>query len=128
MTENEFEQLVAEAVKSIPERFRERLVNLDIVVEDCPTPQQAATDDGLWSEDDDLLGLYEGVPMLEQGIEISGLLPGKITLFREAIEDEAGGDAAEIAVVVRETVWHEVAHHLGFGEDDAYRLEEKGRG
>ncbi len=116
--------MIEEAVLAVPEKLRARIGNLDIVIERRPTAEQDECGDGLENEAGDLLGLFEGLSIIEQDGDTSGCLPGKITLFSEAICEEAGC-AEEVPRVVRETVWHELAHYFGFEEDDACRLEAK---
>jgi len=104
-----FIRLVEEAVESIPEEFRERLTNVDFVVEETP-------------RGDEVLGLYQGVPLTERGAGYFGVLPDRIVLFRRPIEARARSDA-ELAELVREVVIHEVAHYFGIDDD---RLDELG--
>jgi predicted Zn-dependent protease with MMP-like domain len=108
-----FEELAAEALDDLPEWVRRRLENVDVVVEDEP-PADAP----------DLLGLYQGVPLTERGLDYTWALPDRITLYRSTIEDEAGGDPEELKRVVEETVIHEVAHFFGISDE---RLHELGR-
>jgi predicted Zn-dependent protease with MMP-like domain len=102
-------RLVEEAVESIPEQFRERLSNVDFVVEEVPGGEL-------------LLGLYQGVPLTERDAGYFGVLPDRIVLFRRPIEARARSDA-DLAELVREVVIHEVAHYFGIDDD---RLDELG--
>jgi predicted Zn-dependent protease with MMP-like domain len=120
MNNDKFESLVYKAVESLPEEFRDRLENIDIIVADRPTRQQLATlgHDSNYT----LLGLYEGVPLTERTHGYGMVIPDKITIFQEPIESMCRTDSKIIAEV-RRVVLHEIAHH--FGIDDA-RLEELG--
>ncbi|MBM3944402.1 MAG: metallopeptidase family protein [SAR202 cluster bacterium] len=121
MERSHFERLVRRALDTIPDELYAYLDNVDIVVEDWPTPSQLAVNE---IEDGEyLLGLYEGVPLTERH-EYGNVLPDKITIFQKSIEAVCGSPD-EVIEQVRETVVHEVAHH--FGIDDA-RLEELGAG
>ncbi len=120
----DLENMIEEAVLAMPEKVRNRIGNVAIVIERRPTAEQDECGEGTEGEAGDLLGLFEGLSIIEQGGDTSGCLPGKITLFSEAICDEAGCQE-EVPRVVRETVWHEIAHYFGFDEEDAYRLEAK---
>lgn len=93
--------------------MRERLDNVDVLIEHAPPPDQPG-----------LLGLYEGIPLTRRGLGYAGVLPDRITLYRAAIERQARGDSAEVQRVVRDTVVHEVAHYFGISDE---RLEELGR-
>ncbi|MFM7061059.1 MAG: metallopeptidase family protein [Actinomycetes bacterium] len=105
-----FEALVAAALDEVPEEFWPALENLVVVVEDDPPPGE------------DLLGLYEGVPITERSPLDPPALPDRISIYRHPHGAEAA-DAEDLAELVRVTVLHEVGHHLGLSED---RLEELG--
>lgn len=113
MTDGAFEQMVAEALDSLPPWVSERLENVEVLVEDEP-PQ----------DEPDLLGVYEGVPLTERGLDYTGVLPDRVTLFRSTIEAEAGDDGEELKRVIRDTVTHEMAHFFGISDE---RLHELGR-
>ena len=118
MNIEDFEQLVIEAIDSLPEEFIERLDNVDITVESVPTQaqlaQQGIPEGGL------LLGLYEGVPITARQ-NYGFVLPDKITIFQESIE-MACSTPGEIVHEVRDTVVHEVAHHFGIDDDALHAL------
>ena len=117
-----FEQLVEEAVAALPPKFAAKIKNVAFVVSDEPTKRQLEENPG----DGDLLGLYEGVPLVErEGIDT--LLPDKISIFQKPIERMAAEDDVPVAEVVRDTVWHEVGHYVGFDDEQIERFEEKWR-
>jgi predicted Zn-dependent protease with MMP-like domain len=103
-----FERLVEDALDGLPANVQRLLENVAIVIEDEPPVG-----------DEDLYGLYEGVPVVEWAAD-SAAVPNKITLFRLPLEDDFPG-ASELTEEVRRTVAHELAHHAGL--DDA-RLHE----
>ncbi|MDP3974848.1 MAG: metallopeptidase family protein [Candidatus Jorgensenbacteria bacterium] len=116
-----FEELVAKGIQSIPERFRAKLKNVAILVEDEPSEEQL-TSVGIPKESGDtLLGLYEGVSNLEGGHTHRGF-PDRITIFRLPILEEAAREE-DIPVIVAETVRHEIAHHFGMDEHEVERAE-----
>ncbi len=115
----EFEKLVAQALEQIPEKIRDHLDNVDLVVEDQPSREQLVGS-GL-DEDTYLLGLYEGLPLTER-YDYGMVLPDKITIFQKTIESICTNDD-EIVAEVMDTVAHEIAHH--FGIDDS-RLDDLG--
>jgi predicted Zn-dependent protease with MMP-like domain len=123
MTPERFEELVAEGLERIPARFREKLKNVAVLVEDEPSKEQLESVGIGPDEDDTLLGLYEGVSDLEGGHTRRGL-PDRITIFRLPILDEAE-DEEDVARVVAETVRHEFAHHFGMGEEAVACAEQK---
>lgn len=104
-----FEEMVAAALDGLPAELGRLMSNVAVTVEHGPGPRG-------------LLGLYEGIPLTSRTTQYAGVLPDRITIYRQAIcaicqtEDE-------VADQVRKTVIHEVAHH--FGIDDA-RLDELG--
>jgi predicted Zn-dependent protease with MMP-like domain len=116
MDKERFEKLVALAVDSLPEQFHNLLENVDVVVEDFPSPIQNHKSAGRGT----LLGLYEGVPRTGRGSGYNLVAPDKITIFQNAIESFYKSDA-EIEREVSRVVLHEIAHH--FGLDDR-RLEQ----
>ncbi len=114
-----FERLVERAVADIPAPFRDALDEVAIVIDDEPSPAQRREND--LGPDDDLYGLYEGVPRTEWGADWV-TAPNRITLFRLALEEDFP-DPEDLAEEVRITVIHELAHHLGIDDD---RLDELG--
>jgi predicted Zn-dependent protease with MMP-like domain len=101
-----FEELVEEALESLPEWVHERLVNVEVIVEDRPP-----------REDPNLLGRYHGIPLIRRGQFHSGaVFPDTITLYRRTIEREAR-DERHLRQVIAHTVEHEVAHFFGISDD-----------
>lgn len=117
---DEFEKMIEEGVRTIPDRFLQKLDNVSIVVEDEPTPAQKKKLDihPNWT----LFGLYEGVPQISRGANYTAVLPDKITIFQGAIEQRAT-NREDIKKIVRDTVWHEIAHHFGMDESRVRRAE-----
>lgn len=111
MTPEEFETLAAQAVKSLPRRWRALLDNVIITVKERPTKAQ----DRRYGRG--LMGLYEGVPLDERGQAYSGFMPDKITLFRSNL-DYGGAGRPEVAARVKHTLLHELAHHFGMDDEE----------
>jgi len=109
-------------VDDLPEEFLLRLENIDIVVEDYPTPHQLHH---LGMErGETLLGLYEGVPQTKRGWHYGLVPPDKITIFQRSIEAKCrygGNISAEIQKVVK----HEIAHHFGISDARLHQLEKE---
>lgn len=121
MTNEEFEKLVKEGIEAIPKKFLKKLNNVDIVIEDFPTSEQLAK---LKIKKDSLLfGLYEGIPQTKRW-GYSQVLPDKITIFKKSIEKVARSKE-EIKEIVKNTVWHEIAHHFGLDEKKIREIELK---
>lgn len=121
MGEEHFRQLVEDAVYGIGDEFVEHLNNVQIVIEDEPSPRQLQ-DNGL-QPGDTLLGLYEGVPLTKRE-NYTLVLPDKITIFKHVIERIARNEE-DIRELVRDTVWHEIGHHFGLEEREVRRREAK---
>lgn len=102
-----FARLVRNALDGLPLEFRERIRNLEIVIEDEPPAARV-------SEGGTLLGLYEGVPLTERGAQ-EPYLPDRICVFRGPIERMTASPRHQ-AAIVRDTVVHEVAHHFGISD------------
>ena len=115
----EFEDLVQRALDSIPEPFSRALDEVAVVVEDEPSAAQRR-ESGL-GPDQDLYGLFEGVPRTEWAADWA-MVPSKITLFRIALAEDFP-ETRTLERQVRVTVLHELGHYLGI--DDA-RLHELG--
>ena len=113
LNRKEFEKIIKEGIRAIPEKFLRKLENVAIIIEDEPTLAQKKKLNlhPNWT----LFGLYEGVPQLERGANYSAVLPDKITIFQDPIEALAR-DEEDIKEMVKNTVWHEIAHHFGMDE------------
>jgi len=120
----EFEKIVEKGIKAIPEKFLRKLDNVAIVIEAEPTPAQKKKLN--IRSDWTLFGLYEGIPQTHRGINYNAVLPDKITIFQRPIE-EAARDEKDIKEIVKNTVWHEIAHHFGMSEDRVRQTEARRR-
>ncbi|WP_433267141.1 metallopeptidase family protein [Actinosynnema sp. CS-041913] len=112
MTRQRFEELVGEALDLIPPEFAAAMNNVVVLVEDRHP------------EEPGLLGLYQGIALTRRTSDYGGVLPDRVTIYREAILDicHTEDDVVEEVAI---TVIHEIAHH--FGIDDA-KLHELGWG
>jgi len=129
MTEENFEKLVAESLNSLPENIRKKMDNVEIVVE-------------RGSSKGPYLGLYQGVPKTAWGRGFGMRLPDKITIFQQPLERMARSEERAMRTsfssspssykrdsvlkeIVKNTVWHEIAHHFGFSERGIRELGRK---
>ncbi len=124
LNQTEFEKIVVEGIEVIPEKFLRKLDNVAIVIEAEPT--QAQKKKLNIRPDWALFGLYEGIPQTQRGINYSAVLPDKITIFQKPIE-EAARNEKDIKEIVKNTVWHEIAHHFGMSEDRVRQAEARRR-
>jgi len=115
MDRHTFERLVRDAIEALPEQFHHALENVAIVVEDEPDPDELRAM-GLDPEDDELFGVYNGVPLTDRDGPFPGL-PDRIVIFRGPILRSCD-TPEEIALEVRDTVVHELGHHMGLDDDE----------
>jgi len=131
MDRNKFEELVKQGIEAIPKRFLEKLDNVDIVIEDEATEEQMKK--LKLKARAKLFGLYRGVPQTKR-MFYSGALPDKITIFQKPIEEAALNAALgeprirqdeQVKQIVKNTVWHEIAHHFGLDENRVRAAEKR---
>ncbi len=118
----EFEVIVAKAMDSMPKRYIDNMRNVVFVVEDEPSEEQRLRlhlVDGRT-----LYGLYEGIPLTVRGSGYNLVLPDKITIFKKPIES-GSYSLDELKEEVKNTVWHEIAHHFGLDHGRIQELEMK---
>ena len=115
LTQTEMEDVVAEALDSLPKRFADMIRNVVVSVEEEPQDEDFGEfeDDG---EGQELLGIYRGVPLTERGHD-DPLLPDEIAIFRGPI-NRVAGSRREAVDEVRETVIHELGHYFGLDDDE----------
>ena len=121
MERADFRKLVREAVASIPDQFRDRVHNVEIVIETRPTARdRKAAGIGPRSL---LLGLYHGIPLTHRGENYNLVTPDTISIYQEPIELICNDDPDAIREQVRKTVLHELGHYFGISDE---RLDELG--
>jgi len=118
MTDEHFELLVNDALQNIPEKFRKLMNNVAITTEGMARPEQ--NNEARITKNNVLLGLYQGVPLTHRGPNYGFVLPDKITIFKDTIM-AIGKTEEGIKQLIKDTVWHEIAHHFG---SDEYRVRE----
>lgn len=121
MDRSRFEELVKEGIDLIPQEFLDKIENVAIVVEDEPTPSQRKKLN--LRSDVHLFGLYEGVNLLSRS-NYTAVAPDKITIFRNAILYAARSEEG-VRKIIKDTVWHEIAHHFGMNEKEVRNAEQK---
>ena len=123
----EFEKLVEEGFLAVPEKFRNKMKNVVILVEDEPSDEVREQEN--LSEEETLLGYYQGIPAIARGSDygVGPTLPDSIIIYQKPTEEEAGGDHELIREVVRDTVLHEFAHYLGMNEDEVESWERRSK-
>ena len=111
LVEAAFDDLVSEALDSLPDDISELMSNVAVVVEDEPPP-------GL-----PLLGLYSGVPLTRRTSWYGAVPPDKITIYLGPLERHFGYDPELLRNQVRRVVVHEVAHHFGISDERLRELD-----
>jgi len=120
MSNEEFDRIVQRAIRRIPEEIRQHLDNIVISVQ--KRPSRRLLEDMDLPPDEPLLGVFEGVSLLERSVTEPPLYPDTIFLFQEPLQ-EMCETLEELEEEIEITVVHEVAHYLGMTEE---RLEELG--
>ncbi len=116
VTEPEFQELVQQALDSLPDEYARLISNVAVVVEDEPSPDLLA--DLEMEEDEDLLGLYQGLSIdKESFFQAGGQLPAKISIYRGPIL-RICHTKKEVVQEVRDTLVHEIGHHFGLDDDE----------
>lgn len=117
MSRGAFEEVVLEALDSLPDDLAEAIENVAVTVEEEPTDEDLLSV-GLDPEQDDLLGLYQGVPLPERGPSTYGLdLPDRIVVYRLPLL-YACRSRRELLREIRDTVIHELGHYFGLPEEE----------
>ncbi|MEJ2852601.1 MULTISPECIES: metallopeptidase family protein [unclassified Saccharothrix] len=109
MTRQRFEELVGDALDLLPPEFAAAMSNVVVLVEDRH-PQVPS-----------LLGLYTGIALTRRTTDYGGVLPDRITIYREAILDICRTEE-DVVEEVAVTVIHEIAHHFGIDDDKLHEL------
>jgi predicted Zn-dependent protease with MMP-like domain len=104
-----FDELVSDALDLIPPQLAAVMDNVVVLVADRDP------------DDDDLLGVYEGVALTERDSHYAGSLPDTITIYRDALLDLCDCDE-QVVEEVKITVMHEIAHHFGIDDDRLHEL------
>lgn len=123
MTREQFEEIAERAFESLPDAFRGRVENVQIVVEDFPSSDALVrTKSGKHS----LLGLYQGVPLPHRGTSYGmyPVGPDKISLYQKNIESVCSTDE-EIEHRIVEVLFHELGHYFGMNEREVREAMKK---
>lgn len=106
-----FERMVENAIRTIPWRFRRRLDNVVFLVEAEPARPG-------------LLGLYHGRPLPLRSVHDGFTLPDQIIIY-QGTHERMARSAGELQQIVKDTVWHEIAHYFGMDEAQVRRAERR---
>lgn len=119
VTDEEFQQLINDALASLPQERMAHVQNVAFLFEDFPTPEQRLKLS--LRHDQTLLGLYEGTPLSQrQGMVMT--FPDRITLFKVPLCAMANS-RDDLQKQIRHTIWHELAHYFGLDHPAIRELE-----
>jgi predicted Zn-dependent protease with MMP-like domain len=121
MTRRQFEGLVDKALRRLPRKFKEKVANVVVVVEDWADDETLA-EMGI-EPPDTLYGLYRGVDLTRRDSSYGNVLPDTITIYQGPIEEDCA-DEEDMAQLVRETVIHELGHYFGLDDETMQRIED----
>lgn len=116
-----FETALARAIEELPEEFKAKMENVDIILEDFPDEETLRSMGA--SDRWELLGLYVGTPITQQSVFWTPPVPHRIFLFKKPIL-MACPERRRLARAIRDVLIHEVGHHLGFDDDALYAMDE----
>lgn len=120
VSDDEFQELIQQALASLPGEHVANIKNIALLYEEDPTPEQR--EKLRLRHDQTLLGLYEGQP-LSQRQGMTRVFPDKITLFKGPLTRRATNLAA-LQEDIRHTLWHEIGHYYGLDHDRIRQLEQ----
>lgn len=121
LSRSAFEGVVVRAGEMLPEEFHRRLDDVPVVVEDLPSVEILT--DETPALDPELLGLFVGTALNERTFAMPGVeSPPRILLFQRNLERFAR-DEGELRREIARTLHHELAHYLGFAEEDMAELD-----
>ncbi len=124
LSDEQFDALITRAMNELPQEYIKGLENVVIVMADEPTDEQRRK---MNLQGHLLLGLFEGIPLTKKGNGFSGMLPDKITLFKNQILLMVSDEKALFEQIKR-TLWHEIAHYYGLDHGRIHELEGRTKG
>ena len=114
MTRREFEIIVKDVLEELPKEFKDKLQNIDIVIEE-ELDMEVVKRLGLGAKGR-LLGLYQGVPLKDRTHYYGMVMPDKITLYKQNIERSCEASGLDIREEIKHIIQHEIAHHFGISD------------
>ncbi len=107
MQTEEFEAAVEQALKEIPQNFRDMMENITIEVD----PEAIVFD----KDQHLILGHYIGVPLPKRGLAYRNVLPDKIIIYQRAFDNYM---PEKLPSLIANVLQHEIGHYFGMGEDE----------
>lgn len=120
---DDIEALAKKALEELPEPFRSMAGDVECRVADFPT-EEVCKDMELDSPFD-LLGLFEGIGMTEDGAApFTGQMPNRVWLYRRPMLDYWAEHTDTLGEIVTHVLVHEIGHHFGLSDDDMYAIDD----
>lgn len=126
ISDKQFNDIISQAIDELPAEYIDRINKNNVAVTYANEPSERQREELKLRGNQDLLGLYEGIPMTKRGSNYSLVLPDKITLFKRALL-HSSKDIGEFKKNVKHTLWHEIAHFYGLDHGRIHGLEDKHR-
>ncbi|PID32368.1 hypothetical protein CR970_00730 [Candidatus Saccharibacteria bacterium] len=120
ISDEQFEQLIAQAMDELPQEYIKGLDNVLVTFADQPSAEQRSQLQLRCNQT--LFGLYEGVPRTRRAANYQLVLPDRITLFKLPICEHVE-TIRQLQREVKHTLWHEIAHYYGLDHDRIHALE-----
>jgi predicted Zn-dependent protease with MMP-like domain len=117
-----FDRYVADALATIPARFRDAMQNIAIAVEAEPPPELLREME--IEPPDSLFGIYQGTPLTERQWSHGNNLPDRIVIFQGPHERDAE-DEDDLIISIGETLIHEIGHYFGMSEEEIEAIEDQ---
>jgi predicted Zn-dependent protease with MMP-like domain len=114
ISDEQFEAMIGEAMDAIPEKYARNMKNVGITWDHEPSAAQRHKLQ--MRGDQQLFGLFEGIPLTQRGAGYNLVLPDKITIFKHPMVDMFN-DLSDLKKQIAKTLWHEVAHHFGLNHE-----------
>jgi predicted Zn-dependent protease with MMP-like domain len=124
ISDEQFESIINQAMDELPQEYIKGLDNVAITYDDEPTGVQRTQLKLRCNQS--LYGLYEGIPRTKRDSGYNLVLPDKITIFKKPILS-VSNDMQQLKSQVKNTLWHEIAHHYGLDHGRIHELEAKMR-
>lgn len=109
-----FDDIVEEALEELPEFFREKLRNVDVIVQERPSAEVLRR---LGRPGRTILGLYSGVPQPRRSVFSNLRRPDHICFYREAIERQSGG-TDNLKRSVKNVIMYQIGHHFDLSDKE----------
>ncbi len=106
---DEFRNLILKVSEELPEKFRQRLENIGVVIDDANIKKSKKNNNKI------ILGLYQGLPITKRAGK-RNIYPDKITIYKKAIESVSSNEK-QVKKNIKRVILHEIGHFFGLDDD-----------